>query len=199
MRYHGATLLVVPALLCCLCWAGASLAGVGVYFDAHGYGSDTMALPYVPFHVYVMLVDSPVGSVDGVRVAYDVVGGNQSGPSLLRVAEDLYGATGTITGDAIAGEYELTWAEPRPVSYRLVLWSWTVMVTDFRPMVIYLAEASDSPFPDNLPEISSAGVSYPVPIEMSCWGYGIGSAVINENCPLPLERGSWGSVKAMFR
>jgi hypothetical protein len=179
--------------------ATSALAGLGVYFDQACNTDSILASPYTPFMIYIVLIDSPTASVDGVRVAYSISGSSQGSQSVMRLSQNVYGATGTVSEDAMAGECWLSWATPRPSGYALPLLSWTLMVTDYSAYRVNLAESPGTEHPDNLPEISDAGVSYGVPVLLACFGYGQASALINEHCPLPLESMQWGSAKLMYR
>jgi hypothetical protein len=134
-------------------------------------------------------------------MGYTVVPLTSAPNAIYRLSQALFGATGTVSGDALAGAYDLIWETPRVAGPTLVLMTWDLMLTSDVRVEIWLSDIASSSNKDPLPEIASAGVWYQVPIHFACDGAGFGwpSAMLNYNCPISVEPSVWGEVKALYR
>ncbi|MBK7771116.1 MAG: hypothetical protein IPI48_11530 [bacterium] len=180
---------------------GRATSEIGVYFGEAAQMYEAQVGVFAPVRIYIMLTGSSLASVDGLRLAYNVSGGSGETPSVLRISQDLYGATGASSDNGVAGEYDLSWATPRPVGRALVLMSWMLMITTPHPRQISLAEIANPAISDGLPEISSNGQWLAASIHAPCGCYPTWcpSAVINMHCGVAVNGGSWGGVKALYR
>lgn len=195
-------LITAAVLMACLAASHArALPTIGAYFDSGAIVSAASCAPYAPVRIHIVLADSPVASVDGLRMGYTVVPLTGAPNTVYRLSTELFGATGTISGDALAGAYDISWATPRAAGPTLVLMTWDVMLTSAAQVEIWLSEFTDSGDGGLLPEIASAGTWYQVPIHFACSGSGSGwpSAMMNYHCPISVEGSAWGGVKALYR
>jgi|WetSurMetagenome_2_1015567.scaffolds.fasta_scaffold223212_2 hypothetical protein len=200
MRARAAP-IALSACLAIVVSVSPAAANVGVYFDSAASLNSIFVPSWAPFSAYIVLTESPVNAVDGAQLAYSLRASHNPTAPVLRISQDVYGATGAIGTDALSGEYVLSWATPRPAGSALVLVSWQLVLTADDDLDICLAEVADPWVSDGMPEIQCAGTVYSVPIVLACFvsGHGDRSAVVNEDCQLPLEYNSWGAAKATYR
>jgi hypothetical protein len=201
MKSRSAALVAILAGLCLAAFGSQVRADIGVYFDTAGFYTTAPMPTFTPANVYVILKNSPAASVDGLKVAYAFVGFGGSPNSIYRLSENVYGATGNISSDPAGGQYDITWSLPRPAQTPLVLVSWSLMVVNDQPSQIMLTEIANLAVPDGLPDISSGGTSYGVPVHPACvcWTNPCPSAIANFVCGVPNESASWGAVKGLYR
>jgi hypothetical protein len=175
---------------------------IGAYYDAGAYQSAAHVAPYVPFRVFIVLTDSPVASVEGLRIGYAVLPLTGVPNTVYRLSQSLFGATGTVSGDALSGAYDLVWEAPRSAGQSLVMLTWDLMLTNAAQVEIWLSNLANSGNNEGLPEIAGAGTWHEVPVSFAC-GVGAGSgwpsAMVNYNCPIAVEGSAWGGVKALYR
>lgn len=178
-----------------------AMPAIGAYFDAGASLTAAHVAPYVPFRIFIVLTDSPVASVDGLRLGYTVLPLTGLPNTVYRLAESLSGATGTASGGALAGAYDLVWETPRAAGQTLVMVTWDLMLTSAAQVEIWLSDLANSGNNELLPEIAGEGAWHPVPVHVVCTGAGSGapSAIINYNCPIAVEGSAWGGVKALYR
>ena len=201
MKKCRAAIMIAASCVCLAVSPVRAMPAVGAYFDAAGNLSAVSCMPYVPVRIFIVLTDSPVASVDGLRMGYAVIPLGAAPSTVYRLSQSLFGATGTVSGDALAGAYDLIWETPRAAGHTLVLMAWDLMPTSAAEVEIWLTDFANSGDAGLLPEIASAGAWYQVPIHFVCIGSGSGwpSAKMNYNCPIPVEGSVWGGVKALYR
>jgi hypothetical protein len=113
MKNWRAAIMIAVSCVCLAVAQVRAMPAVGAYFDAAGHLSAVPCMPYAPVRIFIVLTDSPVASVDGLRMGYAVIPLGAAPSTVYRLSQSLFGATGTVSGDALAGAYDLIWETPR--------------------------------------------------------------------------------------
>lgn len=163
---------------------------MGVYFDTAANVIDGPAVPFVPFPLYLLLVN-PTAPVDGFECTVTL-----TGAPYYFLETDL--GEGAIDVDPSANGFAVGVASPYPMSSAMRLVRWTFMVQSASPLSIYISEATTPSLPGGWPVVTGDGILRRCNLFSGYPAYPV--ACVNTICHgTPSETVSFGAVKSLYR
>jgi hypothetical protein len=171
---------------------------MGIFFDPNGDSAGINVPAAAPFFAYVLLIWPTQPSVEGYEFGYDHwVPPGQEG-LVIRLSATLPGGDIYINPptDPLRGSYQVGLSTPIPATPEVVLLTWQYMLAGPTIMHMYLTEAENPTLPGGFPVYWGPDGEMSTRYAATCFGTG---ARVNENCPLPVEKHTWGTLKGLYR
>ena len=148
---------------------------IGVYFDVAGNSNCATATPFVPFPVYILLMN-PAGITDGFECTVTPVGA----PYFV-LGTDL--GAGALDVDGSPNGYAVGAASPYPMGPAMKLATLNFMVQAATPVDFYITKAtSPSIIGSNMPAVSGEGILRGC--QIAACNVSLSVATINGGCPV---------------
>ena len=182
--------LVLPQLV------AAQTDLIGIYGDMGGVSQELSGPVNVPFSAYVVLTYPSNPLVWGFEFGYTIAVGDPAG--MFRLQNGLPPEAIDIgnNNDMLRGDYVVGLATPLIGNQSVVLVTWQFMLTVPQAAYLNLGPSDIPSLPYGLPAYEIGGTIVPLELRPTCWGTEVR---VNESCPLPVEKETFGAVKALYR